>query len=65
MAPPPIKPFRRFNVKIQEVDEYGRPTGNTAEQRIEANGNPELFAKTGGFIRQFSEDHIEEWRRKL
>lgn len=61
---PLIKPFKRFKVTVAELDQFGRQISQE-ERTFGANGNPELYAKAGQFIRQFSEDHIIEWRKKL
>lgn len=65
MTPPPIKPFKRFTVTIVETDENLDNIGTEHVLNFGANGNPELFAKVGQFVRRFSEDSIPDWRKSL
>lgn len=62
---PLIKPFKRFSISIVEIDELGNPKARPEKLIFGANGNPELYAKAGQFVRKFSKDHIAEWRKKL
>lgn len=61
----PVKQDKSFTITIVETNAETDVIGVEHVLNFDANGNAELTAKAGNFVRQFSEDAIPEWRKSL